>query len=83
MVRPDGLRLEDGRPRSDDSISVNVHVRDMSYLGDSVQYLVSTPWQQEISVRQPLEQASQMRWRIGDNAHLLWQATRGQVFAEA
>jgi putative spermidine/putrescine transport system ATP-binding protein len=84
MVRPDRLRLDDPmQPGGDDNVGVDVQVRDLSYLGDSVQYAVSTPWQQELCVRQPLAHADAMRWRIGDHARLCWQPSRAQLYANA
>jgi putative spermidine/putrescine transport system ATP-binding protein len=84
MVRPDRLQLDDPHsPAADGALSVNVQVLDRSYLGDSVHYAVSTPWQQEVSVRQPLAHAGAMRWSVGDQVRLRLQPAQGQVYASA
>lgn len=84
MVRPDRLQLSEPHGvDAPDVVGVDVQVRDLSYLGDSVQYAVRTPWEQELCVRQPLADAGAMRWRIGDRARLHWQPARAQLYASA
>ena len=80
MVRPDSMRLDTISTTSDNGPCFPVTIRDRSYLGDSVQYAVLTPWDQEISVRLGLGHGHNALWNPGDAACLGWAASRSTAY---
>ena len=62
---------------------VAVRVRDRSYLGDTVQYTVVTPWDQEIQVRMNVSHGQDAHWNCGDAASVAWEASRGMAYQDA
>lgn len=80
MVRPDSMRLEDISTARDSGPCFPVTIRDRSYLGDSVQYAVLTPWGQEISVRLGLSHGHNSLWNPGDAACLGWDDSRSTAY---
>ncbi len=71
MVRPDSLRLESTDAPSS-TPSTEVTVLDRSYLGESIQFSVMTPWQQQIEVRMAHVEARAASLNHGDKARLIW-----------
>lgn len=81
MVRPDCIRLE--RADANAPTGVAVQVRDRSYLGDTVQYTVVTPWDQEIQVRMTAVQGRDSQWACGDTARVSWNAASSTAYQGA
>ncbi len=82
MVRPDGLRLE-GMGSAGTARTTEVTVIDRSYLGESIQFSVMTPWQQQIEVRMAHVEARAAAWNHGDKARLVWDESHSVCYAEA
>ena len=59
-----------------------MRVRDRSYLGDTMQYTVVTPWDQEINVRMNASASASTFWSAGDEATLSWDASRGMAYQD-
>jgi putative spermidine/putrescine transport system ATP-binding protein len=79
MVRPDTLKLESlgsaaGR-------GTEVKVMDRSYLGDSMQFSVMTPWDQQLEVRMAHVEARNASWGHGDSARLVWDESHSVCYA--
>ena len=81
MVRPDCMRLEPAPAVGQGRVAVRV--RDRSYLGDTVQYTVVTPWDQEIQVRMNVSHGQDAHWNCGDAASVAWEASRGMAYQDA
>jgi putative spermidine/putrescine transport system ATP-binding protein len=82
MVRPSSMRLEAVSTSGDNRPCFPVTIRDRSYLGDSVQYTVLTPWEQEINVRLNLSHGQNALWSFGDLARVTWDASRSTAYLE-
>lgn len=82
MVRPDCMRLTPVPQADGDGPNLAVRVRDRSYLGDTIQYTVVTPWNQEITVRMNADMGSVTHWKFGDEATLAWDASRGMAYQD-
>ncbi|MES2943303.1 MAG: ABC transporter ATP-binding protein [Pseudomonadota bacterium] len=82
MVRPDCMRLQALSNSASAGASVTVKVCDRSYLGDTVQYTVVTPWEQEINVRMNAAHGDNARWNCGDAASVVWEASRGLAYQD-
>lgn len=82
MVRPDGLRLLDAGSSSNGR-STQVAVLDRSYLGESIQFSVMTPWQQALEVRMAHAETRGANWNPGDKAQLIWDETHSVCYAES
>ena len=82
MVRPDALRLE-GSDATSTQAATEVTVLDRSYLGESIQFSVMTPWQQQIEVRMAHVEARAASWNHGDKARLVWDGQHSVCYAEA
>jgi putative spermidine/putrescine transport system ATP-binding protein len=80
MVRPDRMRL-DALGEQSTGAGFEVKVHDLSYLGDSMQYTVLAPWQQDVCVRQPLTTPDWPTLRVGDRARVSWDAAGSHVYA--
>jgi putative spermidine/putrescine transport system ATP-binding protein len=83
MVRPDCMRLRAPAPTTSDGASLTVRVRDRSYLGDTIQYTVVTPWDQEINVRMNASTSDGILWSIGDEATVAWDVSRCMAYQDA
>lgn len=81
MVRPDGLRLESANASTSER-TTEVTVIDRSYLGDSIQFSVMTPWEQQIEVRMAHVEARAASWNHGDKARLVWDERHSVCYAE-
>lgn len=81
MVRPDGLRLE-STTAATSARTTEVTVIDRSYLGDSIQFSVMTPWEQQIEVRMAHVEARAASWNHGDKARLVWDEQHSVCYAE-
>ena len=82
MVRPDALRLEDNNSARA-AKATEVTVLDRSYLGESIQFSVLTPWQQELEVRMAHVEARNASWNHGDKARLVWDEAHSVCYAES
>ncbi|WP_085315452.1 ABC transporter ATP-binding protein [Derxia lacustris] len=82
MLRPDRIRVLPAPARTDGP-GIEVRVRDVSYLGDSLHYAVVTPWEQEISIRRPLGDNPEAAAAIGDHVRIEWDPARARVYAAA
>lgn len=80
MVRPDSLRLE---PTAGSGRSTEVTVLDRSYLGESIQFSVLTPWQQQLEVRMAHVEARAANWNHGDKARLVWDERHSVCYADS
>jgi putative spermidine/putrescine transport system ATP-binding protein len=60
-----------------------VTVRDITYLGDAMHYAVSTPWDQQISIRMPAGDHRDSGLGIGTQALVDWDARDVRLFAQA
>ena len=81
MVRPDCMRLKPAA-QAGDGPSLTVRVRDRSYLGDTIQYAVVTPWEQEINVRMNASMSDGRVWNSGDEVTVAWDASRGMAYQD-
>lgn len=81
MVRPDCMRLKPAA-QAGDGASLAVRVRDRSYLGDTIQYSVVTPWDQEIHVRMNASMGDGTLWNSGDEATVAWDTSRGMAYQD-
>lgn len=82
MVRPDCMRLEPISTSEQGGPCVAVRIRDRSYLGDTVQYTVVTPWDQEINVRMNVSHGQNALWNCGDTASVAWEASCGTAYQD-
>ncbi|MGY6156220.1 polyamine ABC transporter ATP-binding protein [Paraburkholderia sp. SG903] len=82
MVRPEQIRI---RPleTAKNASGLPVTVRDITYLGDAMHYSVTTPWQQDMSVRMPAGDHRDSGIVIGTQAWLEWDARDVRLFAQA
>jgi putative spermidine/putrescine transport system ATP-binding protein len=80
MVRSDRMRLCTEK-HAVTGFRLDVTVRDITYLGDSLHCSAITPWEQKITVRAPLAGRDVHRPLIGEVACIEWDLTHGQVFA--
>lgn len=80
MVRPDMLKLESVNAAAL-SKGTEVTVIDRSYLGDSVQLSVMTPWDQPIEVRMAHVEVRNACWSRGDKAKLVWDELHSVCYA--
>ncbi|MCB1883816.1 MAG: ABC transporter ATP-binding protein [Geminicoccaceae bacterium] len=78
MVRPERLRLETASTGG-----VPVRIDDVTYLGDSLHFLVQAPWRQQIGVRMPIASGIDAGLTSGTEARLVWPASAGHLFAGA
>ena len=80
MVRPETLKLESVNA-AEPSKGTEVTVIDQSYLGDSMQFSVMTPWAQAIGVRMASVEARNACWSHGDKARLIWDESHSICYA--
>jgi putative spermidine/putrescine transport system ATP-binding protein len=81
LVRPDSLRLASHAAGADEKCT-EVAILDRSYLGESTQFSVMTPWNQTIEVRMPQANAMDAAWNQGDKARLIWDETQSVCYPE-
>jgi putative spermidine/putrescine transport system ATP-binding protein len=79
MLRPERIRI---RPLNDEGArpGIEVVVRDVTYLGDSMHYAVETGWRQVIAVRVPFGPSDARDLGVGDRARLEWRSADAHVF---
>jgi len=82
MVRPEQMRIRAAQA-AQDTAGLPVTVRDITYLGDAMHYSVTTPWEQEISVRMPAGDHRDSGIVIGTRALVDWDARDVRLFAQA
>ena len=78
MLRPEQIRIH-AQPSGAAGEGLPVTVRDVTYLGDTMHYAVSTPWDQEIDVRTSIG-ARESSLSIGARAWLDWDRVSGRIF---
>jgi len=82
MLRPEQIRIRaqpsDASDASDGGLQVIV--RDVTYLGDTMHYAVATPWEQEIAVRTSIS-SREPSLAVGARAWLEWENESARVFA--
>lgn len=81
MFRPNALRL-DNLSSSQAAKATVVNIVDQRFLGDSVAFVVATPWGQPIDVRMAHADAGTQSWANGDPALLLWDERHSVCFAD-
>ncbi|VWB84882.1 ABC transporter ATP-binding protein [Burkholderia lata] len=88
MVRPEQIRIRaantvDPVDAARGTAGLPVTVRDITYLGDAMHYSVTTPWEQEISVRMPAGDHRDSGIVVGTHALVDWDARDVRLFAQA
>jgi putative spermidine/putrescine transport system ATP-binding protein len=81
MVRPESLRLK-AAGATDVTCSSEVTVLTRSYLGESIQFSVLTPWQQELEVRMGPIEARDANCNLGDKARIIWDERHSVCYPE-
>ena len=79
MFRPEQIRIR-AQPSDLAEGGLQVVVRDVTYLGDTMHYAVSTPWEQEIAVRTSIS-SREPSLAVGARAWLEWENESARVFA--
>jgi putative spermidine/putrescine transport system ATP-binding protein len=82
MVRPEQMRIR-AAEAAKGTAGLPVTVRDITYLGDAMHYSVTTPWEQEISVRMPAGDHRDSGIVIGTHALVDWDSRDVRLFATA
>ncbi len=82
MVRPEQMRIRAANAVNG-TAGLPVIVRDITYLGDAMHYSVTTPWEQEISVRMPAGDHRDSGIVVGTRALVDWDARDVRLFAQA
>lgn len=85
MLRPEQIRIHGSFTASVDAATalgrgLPVTIRDATYLGDTMHYAVSTPWDQEIAVRTS-GIATEGKLAVGAKAWVEWDGANSRVFA--
>jgi putative spermidine/putrescine transport system ATP-binding protein len=78
MLRPEQIRIH-SQAEGARGEGLPVTVRDVTYLGDTMHYAVSTPWDQELDVRTSIG-ARESSLSIGARAWLDWDRVSGRIF---
>jgi putative spermidine/putrescine transport system ATP-binding protein len=82
MIRPEQMRIR-ALKHAENPAGLAVTVRDVTYLGDAMHYAVSTPWEQEISIRAPATQHHDSGLSIGTQALVDWDTRDARLLAQA
>lgn len=80
MFRPDALRLDIAAGQKL-AKGTPVDIIDRSFLGESIQFSVATPWGQHLEVRMSHADAGANNWMPGDQAMLVWDERHSVCFA--
>jgi putative spermidine/putrescine transport system ATP-binding protein len=80
MLRPEQIRIRAQPPAEAAEGGLQVVVRDVTYLGDTMHYAVATPWEQEIAVRTSIS-SREPNLAIGARAWLEWEHESARIFA--
>lgn len=85
MVRPEQIRIRatEAAHQTAQAAGLPVTVRDITYLGDAMHYAVTTPWEQDMSVRMPAGDHRDSGIVIGTHAWIDWDTRDVRLFAQA
>jgi putative spermidine/putrescine transport system ATP-binding protein len=83
MIRPENIRLGAAVATAETGEGLEVKIRDITFLGDSVHLLTETVWGQPVEVRAPAADGGARGLAIGDATRLQWDPARSHIFGNA
>ncbi len=81
MIRPERVRLCAGAAAAGSDCAIKVRIREITFLGESLDYSVVTGWGQTLAIRESFGGAPVVPFEVGAEAYAAWRPDDLHLFA--